>query len=73
MIEGDTIYCGENCNHTGPHRYRPGPGVAEVIELMHRHIWVFDAADPTGITYHCDAHDPSWVRRVPHSATWPAS
>lgn len=22
-MEGTTIYCGDNCNHTGPHRYPP--------------------------------------------------
>lgn len=22
-IEGTTLYCGDNCNHTGPHRYPP--------------------------------------------------
>lgn len=24
---GSTLYCGENCNHTGPHRYPPPPSV----------------------------------------------
>ena len=22
-MSGSTIYCGDNCNHTGPHRYPP--------------------------------------------------
>lgn len=24
-IEGDSFYCGDVCNHTGPHRYRSTP------------------------------------------------
>jgi hypothetical protein len=23
VSEGTTLYCGDNCNHTGPHRYPP--------------------------------------------------
>lgn len=25
-MSGSTLYCGENCNHTGPHRYPPKDG-----------------------------------------------
>ena len=25
MSEGTTLYCGDVCNHTGPHRLRPEP------------------------------------------------
>jgi hypothetical protein len=37
-IEGTSVYCGDNCNHTGPHHYPPG--VAEVERMAHRHQWV---------------------------------
>jgi len=31
-----TVYCGDNCNHTGPHNYPP-PNVPP--EPPHEHVW----------------------------------
>jgi len=70
MTTGDTLYCGDNCNHTGPHRY---PGVAEAIALAHHHRWVYDGTLGNAHLYHCDDHDPPLTRLVPFAATWSAS
>jgi len=69
--EATTLYCGDNCNHTGPCRRRPA-GVAEIIGLWHQHVWVYDGYDVfMGFIYHCDAHDPPVVRQVPSYAIPP--
>ena len=44
------------------------PGTYEATTIAHRHRWVFDGAINGAFVYHCDDHDPPFVRQVVPSA-----
>jgi hypothetical protein len=34
-MEGTTLYCGDTCNHTGPHRYPPKMSIDHGYQCAH--------------------------------------
>lgn len=54
MSQGTTLYCGDVCNHTGPHRYppsnQPSPICPHGLDLrLHPRCWLCDPAAFKGI------------------------
>lgn len=71
-MHGSTLYCGDNCNHTGPHRYPPSGGfiVPDSVYRQAENVMFGTSVYALKMQEWAEAHPPKPLTRWERLRVW---